>query len=105
MPLNHPKYTVAVIQAASIWLDLCAGIDKTIALIKEAAKNGAKLVAFPETWLLVCGRDPWDVRSLTSAAARRSFGPLAAPGREHAFADSEMRHSRPSACERQESDR
>ncbi len=51
MPLIHPQYKVAVVQAAPIWLNLEAGIDKTIALIREAAANGAKLVAFPETWL------------------------------------------------------
>lgn len=51
MALVHPKYKVAVVQAAPAWLDLDAGIDKTIELINEAAGAGAKLVAFPETWL------------------------------------------------------
>jgi nitrilase len=51
MALVHPKYKVAVVQAAPAWLDLDAGIDKTIELINEAAAAGAKLVAFPETWL------------------------------------------------------
>lgn len=51
MALVHPKYKVAVVQAAPVWLDLDVGIDKTIALINEAAAAGAKLVAFPETWL------------------------------------------------------
>lgn len=51
MPLVHPKYKVAVVQAAPVWLDLDAGIDKTIELINEAAGNGARLISFPETWL------------------------------------------------------
>ncbi|HDV8354147.1 TPA: carbon-nitrogen hydrolase family protein [Burkholderia vietnamiensis] len=51
MPLLHPKYKVAVVQAAPDWLDLDAGIDKTIELIREAAAKGAKLISFPETWL------------------------------------------------------
>lgn len=51
MAANHPKYTVAVVQAAPVWLDLDATIDKTIALIKEARASGARLVVFPETWL------------------------------------------------------
>ncbi|MGA7810000.1 carbon-nitrogen hydrolase family protein [Bradyrhizobium sp.] len=51
MGIQHPKYKVAVVQAAPAWLDLDASVDKTIALINEASKNGAKLVAFPETFL------------------------------------------------------
>jgi len=48
MPLVHPKYKVAVVQAAPVWLDLDAGIDKTIELINEAAGNGASLICFLE---------------------------------------------------------
>jgi nitrilase len=51
MPLNHPRYKVAVVQAAPAFLDLEAGVDKTIAFIEEAASADARLVAFPETWL------------------------------------------------------
>lgn len=51
MGITHPKYRVAVVQAAPEFLDLDAGIDKTIRLIDEAGKAGAKLIAFPETWI------------------------------------------------------
>lgn len=51
MGLKHPKYKVAVIQAAPAFLDLDASVEKTISLIKEAANNGASLVAFPETFI------------------------------------------------------
>ena len=51
MSTQYPRYKVAVVQAAPVWLDLDATIDKTVALIKEAAAAGAKLIAFPETWL------------------------------------------------------
>src|SRR5882724_8208729 len=51
MPLTHPRYKVAVVQAAPAFLDLEAGVDKTIALIEEAALADARLIAFPETWL------------------------------------------------------
>ncbi|MDT7679864.1 MAG: nitrilase [Pseudonocardiales bacterium] len=51
MSVDHPRFRAAAIQAAPAFLDLDAGIDKAIALIAEAAGNGAALVAFPETWL------------------------------------------------------
>jgi nitrilase len=43
--------TAAAVQAEPIWLDLDATVEKTIALIREAAGNGAELVAFPETFV------------------------------------------------------
>lgn len=42
---------VAAVQAEPVWLDLEATATKTIALIEDAARAGAQLVAFPETWL------------------------------------------------------
>jgi nitrilase len=51
MGIEHPKYKVAVVQAAPAWLDLDASIKKTIALIEEAAAKGAKLIAFPEVFI------------------------------------------------------
>ncbi len=44
-------YKVAAVQAAPEFLDLDGCIDKTISLIEEAARAGAKLVAFPECWI------------------------------------------------------
>lgn len=49
--LKHPKYKVAAIQAEPAFLNIDEAVDKTIQLIAEAAANGAKLVAFPETWI------------------------------------------------------
>ena len=51
MGIDHPKYRVAVVQAAPAWLDLDGSIKKTIALIEEAADKGAKLIAFPEVFI------------------------------------------------------
>lgn len=45
------KYKAVAVQAAPVYLDLDGSITKAIGLIEEAAKNGAKLIAFPETWL------------------------------------------------------
>jgi nitrilase len=42
---------VAVVQAEPKWLDLSAGVDQAIGLIADAAARGARLVAFPETFL------------------------------------------------------
>ena len=51
MSVQHPKFRAAAVQAAPVYLDLDASIDKAIKLIAEAARNDAKLIAFPETWL------------------------------------------------------
>ena len=51
MSLNHPKYKVAAVQAAPVWLDLDATVDKCIRLIEEAADKGCKLIGFPETFV------------------------------------------------------
>jgi aliphatic nitrilase len=51
MPLKHPAFKAAVVQAAPVFLDLDATVDKTIDLMKQAAAGGAQLIAFPETWL------------------------------------------------------
>ncbi|KAF2482334.1 carbon-nitrogen hydrolase [Neohortaea acidophila] len=42
---------VAVTQHEPVWLDLEGAVTKTIAIIKQAAAEGAKLVAFPECWI------------------------------------------------------
>ena len=47
----HPKYRVAAVQAAPVFLDIDGTIDKTIDLMAQAAAQGVKLIAFPETWV------------------------------------------------------
>ncbi|HUG26074.1 carbon-nitrogen hydrolase family protein [Piscinibacter sp.] len=67
MGITHPKYKVAAVQAAPIWLDLDATVDKCIRLIQEAADKGCKLIAFPETfipgypWHIWMGAPAWAV--------------------------------------------
>jgi len=48
MGITHPKYKAAVVQAAPVWIDLEGTVAKTIRYIEEAAKEAAKLIAFPE---------------------------------------------------------
>jgi aliphatic nitrilase len=42
---------VAAVQASPVWMDTPATIDKACSLIREAAANGARLVAFPEVFV------------------------------------------------------
>lgn len=42
---------VAAVQAEPVWLDAEGTTNKTIDLIRQAAAEGAELVAFPETWI------------------------------------------------------
>lgn len=41
----------AVVQAEPEWLDLQASVRKTCNLIREAAEEGAHIIAFPELWV------------------------------------------------------
>lgn len=43
-------FKAAVIQAAPIFMDLDATIDKAIDLIRQASMRGAKIIGFPEAW-------------------------------------------------------
>ncbi|MBL5974341.1 MAG: carbon-nitrogen hydrolase family protein [Candidatus Leucobacter sulfamidivorax] len=44
-------FTAAAVQAEPAWLDVKAGVEKAESLIAEASRKGARLIAFPETWI------------------------------------------------------
>lgn len=48
---RYPAYKVAAAHVAPVFLDLEATVRKTCAVIEEAARHGAQLVAFPETYI------------------------------------------------------
>lgn len=62
---------VAAVQAAPAWIDLKAGVEKTIQLIDEAGAQGVQLVVFPETWL---PGYPWQIWMGPPAFAIHYFG-------------------------------
>lgn len=49
--MEFPTFKAAAIQTSPVFLDAAATTDKAIAFIKEAAANGAALVAFPEVFI------------------------------------------------------
>ena len=46
-----PAFRAAVVQAAPVYFDLDATVEKSLELIAEAATNDARLIVFPETWI------------------------------------------------------
>ena len=47
----YPAYKVAAMHVAPVFMDTRATVEKACSLIEEAARNGARLVAFPETYI------------------------------------------------------
>jgi len=71
MTTHSHAYRVAAVQAAPVYMNLNASIDKAITIITEAAKNGASLVAFPENflpgypWFVWLGAPVWAMQFMT----------------------------------------
>jgi aliphatic nitrilase len=56
--LDLPKFKAAAVQASPVFLNAEATVAKAVSIIKEAAGNGASLVAFPEVF--VAGYPYWN---------------------------------------------
>jgi predicted amidohydrolase len=48
---EYPDFTLAAVQAAPVYLDRDASIEKACGLIEQAAEKGASLAVFGETWV------------------------------------------------------
>ena len=48
---TYPKFKAASVQASPVFLNREATVEKACELMMEASRNGAKLVAFPETFV------------------------------------------------------
>ncbi len=87
MPETIP---VAIIQHAPVFMDLGASMAKAIALTEEAARAGARVIAFGETWLPgypawldYCGdMGLWDHAPTKSVFARLRQNSVLVPGPE-----------------------
>ena len=51
MPIPNDKFKIAAVQAAPVFLDREATVEKACGLIAEAAKQGARLIVFPESFI------------------------------------------------------
>jgi nitrilase len=82
--------TVAIAQSAPVYLDKRASLTKALDLVERAAKQGARLVAFGETWLPgypawldVCpGAALWQNPSAKDVFARLRNNSITVPGEE-----------------------
>lgn len=86
VPANG-AFTVAAVQAAPVFLDAAATVERAARLIQEAAANGARLVVFPETWLpgypsWIYGTLGWDNKTAKRLYARLHRNAVTIPGPE-----------------------
>jgi nitrilase len=90
-PLTRPEaIRVAISQSAPVYLNRQASLDKALEILQNAAKKGAHLVAFGETWLPgypawldVCPEAaPWNHEPTKRVFARLRQNSIAVPGPE-----------------------
>jgi nitrilase len=51
MSVSYPRFKAAACHVSAVFLDSAATVDKAVGLIREAARAGASLVAFPESYI------------------------------------------------------
>lgn len=82
--LNLPTFKAATVQAAPVFLDTHATVDKACQLIAEAAANGARLVAFPEVFVSAYPYWNWVMNPIEGSPwfARLAASAIEIPGPE-----------------------
>lgn len=73
MAERHEEFTLAAIQAAPVYLDRDASIDKACRLIEEAGALGVDLAVFGETWIAGYASFARNLSDDASLAACRAF--------------------------------
>lgn len=84
------RVRVAIAQAAPVFLDLDASLAKAVLLIQQAARRGALMVVFAETWLpgypvwldLCPGAALWANPATKDVFARMRANSMPVPGKE-----------------------
>ncbi|MBD8215223.1 carbon-nitrogen hydrolase family protein [Erwinia persicina] len=72
MKMSDERFRVAVVQASPVCMDVNASVDKALGLIADAARQGARLIAFPELffpgypWFLWLGNIPYMAPFITA---------------------------------------
>src|SRR5258707_1479336 len=93
---DSKRVRVAIAQSAPVYLDKRASLAKALDLVQQAAKQGAQLVAFGETWLPgypawldVCpGAALWENASAKEVFAKLRNNSITVPGDEvHALSE------------------
>src|SRR5438132_11045233 len=51
MSVSYPRFKAAACHVSAVFLDSAATVDKAVGLIREAARAGASLIAFPESFI------------------------------------------------------
>src|SRR5260370_1484487 len=84
------RVLLSIAQSAPVYLDKRASLAKALDLIHQAAKTGARLVAFGETWLPGCpawldvcaGAALWENTSAKDIFAKLRNNSITVPGEE-----------------------
>src|SRR5216683_3731194 len=87
---DSKRVRVAIAQSAPVYLDKRASLAKALDLIQQAAKTGARLVAFGETWLpgypawldVCAGAALWENTSAKDIFAKLRNNSITVPGEE-----------------------
>lgn len=74
--MTQKPFLVAAVQAAPVFMDRAATVEKACRLIKEVGKNGAKIAVFPETFIPTYPDWIWFVPPGQMALNQQLYGEL-----------------------------